>query len=341
MARPDRQSKGSVSVEEELFSAGYRFDFYQAVALLERLRPDALPIGETAEPEAEAVRFRSRVSFGFPPSDVAGISRAGDKAVLEATFMTLAGVHGPLPNAVAEVVLQRSHRKDTAFRDFLDIFAHRLISLMYRVRRKTRPYIGFHHPHESSLSHYLFSFLGLGTGWLRERMGVQDRALLTYIGLLVGRVRSQPGLEILLSHYFGVSVRVQPFVGRWLFLDQSQQTAIGRENSELGLSVVLGSRVWEQQSHFLIRLGPLSLDQFHNFLPIGRGCRPLMALTRFYAGEQLDFSIALDLKPAERPQAKLGRGDGSLLGWTSWLSGQAGDSVVVLHPSSLESKQRT
>ena len=65
-------------VDEWLFAEGYRFDFYQATALLEGLHreqhPDAKPIGEEVEPEKEAVRFKSAVSLAFPATDVAEVT---------------------------------------------------------------------------------------------------------------------------------------------------------------------------------------------------------------------------------------------------------------------------
>ena len=58
------------SVEEWLFTEAYRFDFFQAVRLLELIFPDCTPVGEGPEPEKEAVRFSARVGFDFPAGEV-------------------------------------------------------------------------------------------------------------------------------------------------------------------------------------------------------------------------------------------------------------------------------
>ena len=47
------------SVEQVLFEEGYRFDFFQAVRVLERLYPDRQPVGRDATACREVVRFRS------------------------------------------------------------------------------------------------------------------------------------------------------------------------------------------------------------------------------------------------------------------------------------------
>src|SRR5437764_14810138 len=66
------------SVREWLFSEAYRFDFFQAVRLLERIFLESAPAGEGPEPENEPVRFSSRVGFDFPAGEVHALLRAPD-----------------------------------------------------------------------------------------------------------------------------------------------------------------------------------------------------------------------------------------------------------------------
>lgn len=328
MAAPVRRSQRPLA--DLLLEEPYRFDFYKAVQIIEQQAPGAVPVGQGAEPEREAVRFSADVSLAFPASDVRSVTAPeapGEPAVMETTFLGLAGVHGPLPNVVTEVVLQRQHKKDRAFRAFLDIFNHRLLSLQYRVRRQTRLAVRNEAPENTHFARYLLAFLGLGTPYLRDRMGVPDRALLPFAGLLAGRARSAPGLETMLSEYFGVPVRVTPFAGRWLVLEPDERTAIGTRlgaNNDLGGGAVLGGRVWDVQGTFLLRMGPLTFERFVEFLPVGRAHAPAVALTRYYTGEHLDFDFILMLRAEDVPVARLGSPTaggqgGSYLGWTSWL----------------------
>ena len=57
-----------------------------------------------------------------------------------------------------------------------------------------------------------------------------------------------------------------------------------------------------------IRLGPLTLNQYLDFLPTGPAYEPLRALTRFFAGDELDFELQLVLKKEEAPPCRVGRG---------------------------------
>jgi type VI secretion system protein ImpH len=363
------------SVKDWLFAEGYRFDFFQAVRLLERLYlPDKSAENECAEldtrltisrqsrssatptftvPDSEKVedfvRFKSAVALNFPASDISEVKLqpappdASPKRSLEQlhdlphvkpeeipiTEMTvnligLAGALGPLDMPTTELIIERAAKKDTALKDFLDIFNHRLISLLYRIRKMHRIGLEDESPGQDKISKYLFSIIGLGTDGLKGRMAVRDRSLLFYAGLLSQQPRSLVGLELILSDYFKVKARGQQFIGQWYDLDEEQWTKIGEQSGQnhvLGKgAVVLGKRVWDRQAKIEIRLGPLTYQQFLNFLPNGWGYRALCDLTRFYLGDTLEVSFRLVLKGEEIPPPMLGMADEPRLGWTSWLT---------------------
>lgn len=337
------------SVANWLFDEGYRFDFFQAVRLLEMRRPWCDSVGRGTEPHKEAVRFKSAVGINFPANDIDDITRRSSKdykalaaksgatirpkprdnklkdksASMTVNFMGLAGCLGPLDMPVTESILEGVWYKDESFKDFLDIFNHRLVSILYRIRQIHR--IGLEHkpPGQDGFSKHLFSLIGLGTPGLRARMHIRDRALLYYAGLIGQQPHSMIGLEQILADYFQVPVRGKQFCGEWYDLEESQWSRIGRrgQNQRLGHeTVVLGKRIWDQQAKFEIVLGPLTLKQFVNFLPHKWGFKPLCDLTRFYAGDEFDFGFRLVLKASEVPKLRLStKRAGARLGWTAWL----------------------
>ena len=311
-------------VDKLLFEESHRFDFYQAVKLLEMLHPDTIPVGEGSEPEKEAARFKSRVALEFPATDVSELtpsSPSGGPAEMTVNFMGLAGCTGPLPMLYTELILERVWNKDTTLKDFLDIFNHRLISLLYRIRKAHRLGFDSTSPEKSNFATYLFCLIGLGTKGLLGRMRVRDRSLLFYATFLSQQPRSMIALERLLSHYFKATISGVPLCGQWRHLEEDQVTYIGAsgQNRILGHNAVLGTRIWDQQGKFQIRVGPLALREFLDFLPIGRGFIPLCELIRFYVGEELEFEIRLLLRDEEIPESRLGVPEGPRLGWTSWL----------------------
>jgi type VI secretion system protein ImpH len=314
------------SVAHELFRAPYRFDFFQAVRVLQALRPGSEPVGDGADPAAEPVRFRSQVALGFPATDVVAVDDEGPRApAMTVAFLGLAGVQGPLPRAFTEEVMHHARAGDTAARDFLDLFNHRLVGLMYRARARHRPGLELRPADQSWLARYLFSLMGLGTPGLgaavEREMKVSPRALLGYAALLATETRSAAGLERILSGHFGVDARVVPFTGGWVRLEDEDLTRIGAggQNRTLGQDVVLGRRVWDAQGAFTLRVGPLGLGEFVRLLPDGDAFAAMASLARFYVGVDVEFTVSLVLKAHEVPQSRLGTRDGARLGWTSWL----------------------
>jgi len=320
-------------LEELLFEEGYRFEFYQAVRLLERLHERLCPdedrvvsVAEGSEPDKEAVRFKSKVDFIFPAGEIHEIGKAAsdseEPSEMTVNFMGLAGCLGPLPVPYTELICDRVRERDTALRDFLNIFNHRLISLMYRVRKVYRIGFDLHSPEKSRFADYLFSLMGLGTKGLRGRMKVKDRALLFYAELLAQQPRSMAGLEAVLSDYFNIRVKGNQLCGQWYDIDEDQLSRIGSfgQNRRLGLDMVIGTRVWDQQGKFEIEIGPITYEQLYDFLPnVGTAYEALCELTRFYVNGEFDFDFLLIVEKGEDIEPKLGRPKGPILGRTSWL----------------------
>ena len=315
-----RQSR---TVAEGLWEEGHRFSFLQAVRLLETLYPDRTAPAEGVDPRREVVRFKSEVRLDFPATDIESVQRPaeGEPAEMHVNVLGLANAMGPLPPSIVELILERSFRKDQALAEFLDIFNHRLVSLLYRARKKYRPALDTNAPDRGRVATVLQSLIGLGTPHLQGRMGVRDRTLLAYAGLLVETVRPAVGLKRVVEDCFDAPVEVTPFRGQWGQIEDDDVTRIGAagQNQLLGRTAVLGRRVWDQAAGIEIRLGPLTLAQFLSFLPNGRAFQPLVALVRFYAREELGFTFRLALAAAEVPELRLGAAYGAFLGWTTWV----------------------
>ena len=57
-------------LNQELLDEPYRFEFFQAVRLLEKIFPERKPVGSDALPHEEIARFRSRMGLQFPASEI-------------------------------------------------------------------------------------------------------------------------------------------------------------------------------------------------------------------------------------------------------------------------------
>lgn len=316
---------------DRLEAEPWGFDLLQAIALLERSAPGWAALGTGIDPEHEAVRVEHDPTLVFPASDVAEIRRRDDgRAMIRTPVLGLAGFPGPLPYVVTEILLERAARRDTAGKAFHDIFNHRLMSIFYRIRQGSLPLLE-RDPERTLMARVLRALIGIGTPGLENRLPrTPDRMLLAFSGILANRRRSAAGLEVILGAVFRVRVRVHSFVGRWMPLGEESQTSLaagdrGRNNS-LGRTVVLGRRVWDQQSGYAIELSLDSLQRYREFLPDGRHHATLCALARFYTGDGMDFRIVLVLEGSKVPPTRLSARprEGSQLGWTAWLRAPGG-----------------
>lgn len=310
-------------LDRVLLEEPYRFEFFQAVRLFERIFPDKKPVGGDALPAQECVRFRSRIAMDFPPSEIQEIRqpRTEDGAYeMLINFMGMVGVSGVMPTHYTEMVLDRVRHQDTAMWSFLDIFTHRAVSMFFRAWEKYRFPVAYERGNDDFTS-YLFDVAGLGTRGLRGRMNLDDESLLPYSALIAQKPHSQTAVANVVSDYLSVPARIEQFFGQWLPLNKQDLTKVGVENSQLGVNAIAGSRIWHQQTKFRIKLGPLRFNQFQAFLPTGGAYPKLRSIVMFMVGLEFDFDVQLKLKAAEVPGTILTTRAvrKPTLGWTSFL----------------------
>ncbi len=356
----EASSVRATGLEKRLFDEPYLFDFFQAVRILQRLGGRKL-VGYGGPPGAEAARFRAHVSLSFPASSIHDLIHPlaeGRSPVMIQAFLGLTGPSGVLPRHYTELLYRlekdRASRNPErhALRDWLDLFNHRFVSLFYRAWEKYRFFIPFERgqyrqPEPDPFTGCLYSLVGLGTASLRNRLRVsvretaedgesreralariEDLTLLRYSGLLAHQVRSAAGLHAILQDYFQVPVRVCQFQGQWLLIEPGNRSRLEDNGyNQLGLTTVVGEHVWDIQSKFRLRLGPLDYHQFLEFLPDQspfqerKSLYLLIHLVKLYVGIALDFDAQLVLKKSEVPECQLEAETafGARLGWNTWL----------------------
>jgi type VI secretion system protein ImpH len=323
MAREKREQ--DTPLKERLLEEFYRFSFFQAVHLLELLAPEKTPVGNALSPGDEAVRFRVRPGFAFPPSDISGLVETEGKglAEMDVTFMGLIGPNGVLPDWYNELAAERVRQKDLTLTSFLDMFHHRFISLFYLAWKKYRLTITHQSNGEDRISRALLCLIGLGTEGLPGRIGLPQGSFIFNSGLLSRQVPSAVALESAVAHFSGVEAEVRQFVDRIIPLDPEDYTRLGGANGELGVNAVCGSEVWENQTKFRLELGPMDYGSFVRLLPTGDMFKPIMSLVRYMVGIEFDFDLRLQLRREEVFPCRLGGMESPLsprLGWTTWFT---------------------
>ena len=343
MATADRASDLGVKdspLAQTLQDDPNSFEFFQAVMLLHRLG-HGRPVGRFANPDDEAVRFRVNNGLAFPGSQIQSLQWPDEEVPeMSVNFMGLTGPMGVLPYCYTELILERQREKDRSLAEFLDIFNHRVLSFFYRAWEKYRFPVTYSLGEEDVFSRHLLDLIGMGTAGLQDRQTIPDHALLHYVGLLGMHSRSAVALEQIVGDYFEVPVEVEQFAGAWQRLDASSCSYMNEGESyseQLGAGVVVGDEVWDQHSRVRIKLGPLSLEQYRDFLPGGSALEPLRDLTRFFSNDEFDFEVQLILKRDEVPACEVGEteAEGAQLGWVTWLKTvplgrDPGDTILPL-----------
>jgi len=316
----------------DLLARPQRFEFFQALRLL-RLAVEASDDGSTSEvAPLGRIRFTATPTMGFPASDVTGVAVREDgegnrSYEIEVPFLGLYGPSSPLPAFVTEHVIARDRDND-ALRDFLDLFNHRSVELLFAIWRKYRHSVTYRAGGSDPISRYVIALMGLLSLSSSEN-GLTLESLLPFAGPLSIAGHSADLLATLVSHQFdGVPVRVEEFVPRRATLDDAQIGRLGAANSTLGDDWVLGASVPDITGKFRLWIGPIGIDRYRAFLPGLPDRHRLASLIDATVRTRLYYDVVLVVRDEEVPPWQLGQS--GALGHDAWLThGETVENVIV------------
>lgn len=299
-----------------LTEPAHRFNFFALVRLLDgwmaaRL-PNSVPIGERGPPSKERIRLRPSLALGFPAADCAEVRQleANGKAEVTTNFLGVYGVDSPMPRWFAQQLLWDASDYPQQ-RAFLDLFHHRLLSLLYR------GWLFHHHEHNyepggtDMLSRTLLEMVGVTPEFPAAEIGIEPFRLLRYMNLLLMRTRPSAGLTTLLSEEFELTgrLRIDSFPERWVTIDDEQLHRLPRspgENGRLGQHLFLGKRRLDRMGMVQVRVGPVeSYDEFLRLAPGGKDHIRIVRLTRFFVRQPLDVRLLVEVPLPFIPQLRL------------------------------------
>ncbi|MCA1855738.1 type VI secretion system baseplate subunit TssG [Massilia oculi] len=347
---PAPQRRIEPAVIERLFREPYRFEYFQAVRMLELwLRRRGQPARGLLP---RYLRFQNSLSLSFPASELETIGAeprelAAQPALATAlaaaladgslkqlrltpTFMGLLGCHGVLPlhytERIAEqLALDKGEDEAEGARAFLDCFSSRSLVLFYEAWRKYRLALQYQRDGHDPFLPLLLSLAGLGDGALRRRLvgSAQGAVLDESIAYFAASVRHRPVSSVqlarVLSEYFGQPVRAEQFIGRWYDVPPGQQSVLGSVHPVLGAGALAGVRIWQRDLRLRLVVGPLDRASFDRFLPGGLAARALRSMLVMFTGQTLEYEVSLVLRAADVRNACL-EGGAARLGWDAYLA---------------------
>ena len=318
MADKNRDKRNDLTLK--LQKEAYKYGFFHTLRLIECVYSDKPLIGQSKRAIDDPVRFGQEITLAFEPSTISRFipSNSGHPPRLNQYFLGLFGANGPMPLHITEYIKGRMHHHhDYTQARFVDFFHHRMISLFYRAKANSEPTFNFDRPNDR-FSGYVGSLLGVGDESLLQRDDMPDLAKYHYSGHLAHHSKNVDGLKAIINDFFKLPVKLEQFVGEWLTIEKADLSCLGMQSScELGMSTILGSRVWGCQHKFRLVFGALSFQQYESLLPAGQRLKKLIAIVHNYIGYELVWDINLILKAEDVKGIKLG--ESGRLGWTSWL----------------------
>jgi type VI secretion system protein ImpH len=331
------------SVVQRLLDEPYRFQFFQAVRIVELwLKKNGVPQENAV---ADYVRFKNRISLSFPASELEALSLqpqsinktdAAMQAALQngelgqiaitPTFMGFLGGNGALPAHYTESIAAQSlYERDDGPKAFLDTFSNRAVALFYQAWRKYRLELKYELGKHDQFLPLLLSFAGLGHASLQSGLDQTDGSVLDqtmgfYAAALMQRPASAAHMQRVLSEYFSVPFLIEQFVGSWYDVPQEQQTMLGAANASLGSEAMVGSRVWQRDLRMRLLIGPLNRAKFDGFLPGGTAAKALGQMLAMLSNLCLEFEIQLILRKEDVVGMNFASAtNGGRLGWDSFL----------------------
>jgi type VI secretion system protein ImpH len=323
-------------LSDPMADAAMSFDFFRFVRLLENQRADLPRVGYSRSPAHDAIRFRQNPSLAFASSTIESYESSRDRTppALYLRFFGLFGPNAPLPHHLTEYARERIlHHDDQTLTAFLNIFHHRLASFFYRAWSANQKALDLDRRDDERFAMFIGSVFGLGMESLQNRDPVPDHAKLYFAGRLANVTRNAEGLEAILTEFLKIKTEIQTFVGRYLELpaDSICQLGASPDTGQLGVNVVMGSRFFDCQLSFRIRIGPMSLAEYERLLPGGSSFERLKYWVLNYCGQHYFWDVQLSLHADQVPRTQLGQH--GRLGWTTWLTtkpfSRAADDLIL------------
>jgi len=293
------------------------------------------PVGHGHDGASEALRFKAAAHLGVASPLLEVSTEANGPCVVTCALFGLTGPAGVLPLHYRERVLELSRNKDTALRDFLDLFNHRLLSMLYRSWRKYRLPLHFaaglqggHEPVEAML---------------RALGGARLAVAPWFTAIFHHRVRTPEGLRLLLGSLLASRVTIREWQGRFLPLAEDEQTRLcGRamvqgQHARLG-GALLGRRSWNCAWGLTIVVEVERREQWLALQRGGRLQRELVEVSGRYLGAVMRYRIEIRLRRSLTTPARLlpcsGPTDGEGLGLGVLLTASKvakPDAMVIFH----------
>jgi type VI secretion system protein ImpH len=317
-------------------------DFWAFIRTLENANPGLPRLGKAKRPADENVRFGQVPYLHFTATEIAEIFEGGRQAGVDATvlvyFFGLLGIQGPMPLEFTSYVFRRSRSHyDNTWRRFLDIINHRFLTLFYRAYSSYQQCMNFDRMEDDQISRIIKALSGIPPvknikmGTFSERGESIGLSCARYFSF---QLKNRYGLLDMLCSIFTYPIDLVELVADRYDIPPSRWAVLGmRESSVLGRNIQIGRTMVTIGGNFEIRIGPVSFDQYNNFMMGHAGFDLLTEAVNLYLDRPLAYSITFIITSVTIPIAQAGFDfendayEAARLGYTCWIGNLQSEEV--------------
>ncbi|MDR1469213.1 MAG: type VI secretion system baseplate subunit TssG [Spirochaetaceae bacterium] len=318
-------------------------DFWAFVRDLESAHPNLPRIGFAKRPADENVRFGQAPYLHFTATEIAEIIEGGRQAGVDATvivyFFGLLGIQGPMPLEFSGYVFRRSRSHyDNTWRRFLDIINHRFLTLFYRAYSTYQQCLSFDRPDDDHIGNVINALAGIPPARdIKATFPSHSMSIArSYAQHFSFQLKNRYGLLDLLRGIFDYAIEVVEFAPGRYDIPPDRRAVLGRrKTSVLGRTIQIGRSMMTITGNFEIRIGPVSFDQYNDFMMGRSGFDLLAEAVNLYLDKPLAYSVVFVITGGTIPSAQLGfdfendTREAARLGYTGWLGQHTKDMVSL------------
>jgi type VI secretion system protein ImpH len=322
-------------VKEDLLLNGPAYNVWQAI----RVGENIVNAFEKDSPDNSfgnsALKFQPYENYEYPPTDIKKVYSTNGFLHYVLTFMGLYGVNSPIPRCYHEQVAMQKRilgPGEVPIQNFLDIFNNRFYWLYYQAWKKYRFYLQLNGRPDNKISERINSFTGISYETKQGKTSgkLHNFFFLKFSGIFSLRARNKSGLMILLSYIFPeYTIKVREFVSQWIKL--SGIPGLGERTGRLGESIFIGRSTLDYSSRIALEIGPISFQDYLDFLPGTQNSDTLAELLNIYLNDGLEFNFEFSIR-SETIEATAWNDERLKLGTSLWLGKPLSEFVQVKIP---------
>lgn len=279
------------SVIDNLLKNPASFEFIQATRLL-RHGP------KTTKHWATDFQFNGSVNLNFPLGEIETIYIENEKKYFTNLVVGLTGIQGVLPYTYTNKIKLSPRQQRLETQQFLNLFGHKLTAQYVDASINYALPIRYEIDNENSYLDILHSLSGYVK--TQHEQPELDDYFAEFSGLMQGQTNTVYALKMMLGCIFHTAFEIREYVPEKFDLTSEQQTSLGgTQLGALGINTFCGQTVRQINEKIEIIIGPLSDEEYLNFLPNCMMSEKLKKIIKTWCSPSLMVDVRLILKKEE------------------------------------------